>query len=66
MLKYNVAYDKPEGGFIYCQSWMDHPTAVAMLAKFKARYTNEDGTPKPFPNGKGVYQVSNIRIVTKG
>lgn len=63
---YNVAYDGPNGPRTYCVDWMrSHSEASAMLYRFLARYTNADGTPKAYPNGKGFYAFTNIRIVTK-
>jgi hypothetical protein len=37
--------------------------AIKVLAKFKTKYLNDDGTPKQYPNGEGYYDISNPRIV---
>jgi hypothetical protein len=39
------------------------PVAEKMLAMFKSRYLNEDGTGKPYPNGKGIYPFARPQIV---
>lgn len=62
---FNVAYDAPDGVRLYCLKWMDHSTAKRMLSLWLSKYVNLDGTPKTYPNGKGVYPFSNPRIVTK-
>lgn len=63
MTRYNVAYDTLEGTKFYTIEDTDLAKAIEMLAKFKARYLNEDGSPKEYPNRKGFYDISNARIV---
>lgn len=62
-MKYNVAYDVPSGTRRYCLCNMPLAEAERQLASFKRRYFNADGTPRPYPNGKGIYPFSNPRIV---
>jgi hypothetical protein len=64
-MKYNVGYDAPDGFRTYLQQWVDHDTAKMYLAKWCALYLNDDGTGKPYPNGKGFYPFRNPRIVCK-
>ena len=60
---YNVAYDTSGGVRRYCQCNMPLREAQRQLARFKARYLHADGTPRTYPNGKGVYDIRNPRIV---
>jgi hypothetical protein len=60
---YNVAYDTSVGVKHYCARNMPLVEAKRQLANFTARYLNADGTPRAYPNGKGVYDVRNPRVV---
>jgi len=63
MTRFNVFYDTPKGLKKYCLCNMDIQEATKQLVNFKRRYLNSDGTGKTYPNGKGVYDVSNPRIL---
>ena len=55
---YNVAYDHNGNTKLYCIDSMDHAEAERQLNNFIARYVG-----KPYPNGKGFYPFTNVRIV---
>lgn len=63
---YNVLYDAPDGVRTYCVKNMSYEMACSILAKFKARYLNEHGTGKEYPNGRGFYPFTNPRIERMG
>jgi len=63
MTRYNIGYDTLEGPKLYCIEDMHLVKAIEVLAKFKSKYLNEDGSPKEYPNRKGFYDISNARIV---
>ena len=64
---FNVLYDTPDGTKVYCLCSMPLDEAKRQVRKFRERYMERqpDGTwkGKAYPNGKGFYQVSNVRIV---
>lgn len=56
---YNIAYEKEDGRtFHYLCVPVELEEARKWLKDFKDRYVD-----KPYPNGKGFYNVSNPRIV---
>lgn len=60
---FRILYDAPDGVRSYTVHKMDRPTAERMLALFTNKYLNADGSPRPYPNGKGCYRFTNPRIV---
>jgi hypothetical protein len=63
---YNVKYDAPSGSRHYLVE--DVPTlelAKIHLRKFRTRYMDEQGNGKAYPNGKGFYPFTNVRIVKR-
>lgn len=62
-MKYNVAYDTAQGVKHYCLCNMSLTEAKIQLSKFRQRYLKADGNPRRYPNGKGVYDIQNPRIV---
>lgn len=57
---YNVAYDDSHGNTKhYCVDAMSYPIAEKYRDLFIDRYQN-----KPYPNGKGYYDVHNVRIIS--
>lgn len=63
---FNIAYVYAGVVKHYCAKPCDHQTAERTLRDFKRRYLNADGTGRAYPNGKGVYPISNPRIVAVG
>lgn len=63
-MNWNVMYDAPDGQRLYCKENCSELKARVMLDLFRARYLNKDGTPKPYPNGRGMYAFTNPRLVT--
>lgn len=60
---YTVAYENSIG---VTHTYIEPTTedeANIHLAKFKARYCNEDGSPRPWPTGKGHYDYTNPRVM---
>lgn len=64
-MRYNVAYECNGRTIVYCVEWSDYGTAQRMLALFIEKYGNGADDVRSFPNGKGTYQVSNPRIVSR-
>lgn len=60
---YHVVYDTAQGTKTYCVQAMTFEVAMQHLALLWQNYLNLDGTPKTYPNGKGVYDVHNPRII---
>ena len=54
---WNVFYDTPEGTRTYLSVPVDKQTAMIWARKCKAQYVG-----KPYPNGKGYYPVSRVRV----
>lgn len=66
MARYNVRYNTTEGIRYYLTEWADYHTACTFFFSFKERYLNLDGTPRPYPNGKGYYDISDVTLVKRG
>ena len=60
--RYNIFYDTPNGKMTYCMADMDKTTALDMLRKSKDHYLDSNGKGKRYPNKKGYYAISNVRI----
>lgn len=64
---FNVLYDTPEGTKVYCLCDMSLAEAERQAQDFRERYLERqpDGTwkGKAYPNGKGFYPFSNVRVV---
>lgn len=60
---YQVIYFKDGCLHTYCGCNMPLDIAKVYLAKFKDNYLNQDGSGKPYPNGKGFYAFTNPQIV---
>lgn len=58
----NVLYDTKHGTMKYCHQDMGPRQARVMLAMFRSKYLNPDGTPRAYPDGSGRYDVANPRI----
>lgn len=64
--RFNIAYDRGDGTMsLYQMCDSDRKTAERSLSAFKSRYENPDGTPRPYPNGKGFYPFSNPRVIER-
>lgn len=61
-----LKYDAPDGEREYTVFPMTISVAMKQLDNFKKKYLNEDGTGKPYPNGKGFYPFTNPRLVPFG
>lgn len=63
--KYRVWYDNPHRGDVvsYTIYGMTRETAEWHAEEFRCRYLNEDGTGQTYPNGKGVYPFTNVRVL---
>lgn len=57
-MKYNVAYDGPEGKHYYLAECTSKEVAEKECEKFRDKYVG-----KPYPNGKGWYPFTNPRVV---
>lgn len=56
---WNVIYDTPYGTKTYLMVNVDRKTALYWARKCKEKYVG-----KPYPNGKGYYQVWKVRVVS--
>lgn len=60
---YNVTYANSQGRrTTYCVCWMSKSQVIGVFEDFKRRYLNDDCTPKPYPNGKGFYDIVDVAI----
>lgn len=63
---FNILYDTPEGTKVYCLCDISLGEAKKQLRKFRERYMERqpDGSwkGKAYPNGRGFYQIFNVRI----
>ena len=66
MMMYKVLYNRGalERDFTY--EPLPYSEASRQLTRLKALYWHEDGSPKPYPNGKGQYDFSYPRMVAVG
>lgn len=65
MSVYNVAYTSGGAVRIYCMQDMSLIDALVQMRRLIEKYMSADGTPKPYPNGKGFYDVKEPRIVVR-
>jgi hypothetical protein len=66
MARFNVAYEGADGKTRHYNTFdTSKDRAELSLLQFKARYLNEDGTGKPYPNGLGFYPFTNPRVVER-
>ena len=61
--KYNVWYMNGKTPTWYQAQHSTREVAEKSLALFKGLYLEKDGTAKPYPNGKGYYDISNPQVV---
>lgn len=59
--RFNVAHDDENGHtYIVCVDWLTREAAESVAREYRERYVGQ-----PFPNGKGHYKISNVRIVAE-
>lgn len=56
---FNVEYDTARGVHTYLAHNCDRATAERLAVQCRERYVG-----KPYPNGKGVYDVTDVRVVS--
>lgn len=63
---YNIAYEDGRKTRIYCLHWITYyTTAEHYLRMFLLRYGDGKEDLRIFPNGKGYYNLTNARVISK-
>lgn len=61
---FNIAYENKGITKLYCMEWADLPTMLKQLENFHRLYGNGKEDIRAYPNGKGFYAFTNVRIIS--